>query len=212
MGKIVLIALSLIALSIALSIYLYPLMPDRMASHWNFRSDADGYSPKAFALFVMPAVSIILLGFFLLIPYIDPLKKNIAEFREYYDGFILLFIAFLFYLYLLTIAWNLSYAFNISQALSPAYAALFYYLGVLVGKAKRNWFIGIRTPWTLSSDVVWDKTHRLGGRLFSACGIIALLGLLLPEYALLFVIVPVIAVAIYTCIYSYFEYRKTLKA
>ena len=201
----------LVVISMVLSVYLYPQMPDRMASHWNISGEADGYSAKALAMFLMPAISLILLGFFMLIPSIDPLKGNIKEFRKYYDGFVLVLTAFLFYLHLLTIAWNLGYAFSMSSALSPAFGVLFYYTGVLIGKTKRNWFIGIRTPWTLSSDVVWERTHKIGGRLFSACGIIALLGLFFPEYAIALVIVPVMAVAVYTVIYSYSEYRKTVK-
>ena len=198
--------------SFAAGVYVYPQVPDRMPSHWNAAGQVDGYMPKLLSLFLIPFGSLMMLGLFLMIPRVSLLRKNIEGFRGYYDGFVVLLTFYLLYIQGLSIASALGYRFNLNQLLAPAASAFFVYLGVLLGKAKRNWFIGIRTPWTLSSDVVWDKTHRLGGRLFSACGIIALLGLLLPEYALLFVIVPVIAVAIYTCIYSYFEYRKTLKA
>ncbi len=75
-------------------------------------------------------------------------------------------------------------------------------------KAKRNWFIGIRTPWTLNSDAVWDKTHRIGGRLFKAAGIVALLGVFFPNHAILLILVPAILVASFTIIYSYFEYQR----
>ncbi|MCD6528067.1 SdpI family protein [bacterium] len=103
----------------------------------------------------------------MIIPKIDPLKKNLEKFRNYFERFFILLFLFLFYLYLLTIFWNLGLRFYIGQAMIPALAILFYYCGVLLEKAKRNWFIGIRTPWTLSSDEVWDKTHQLGGRLFN---------------------------------------------
>ncbi len=97
------------------------------------------------------------------------------------------------------------------QFLIPALGILFYYAGILVENAKRNWFIGIRTPWTLSSEKVWDKTHKIGGKLFKIAGIIALLGILFQKYALFFVLVPIISVAIYTIVYSYFEYQKETK-
>lgn len=90
----------------------------------------------------------------------------------------------------------------------PALGTLFYCLGILTENAKRNWFIGIRTPWTLSSDRVWDKTHKLGGRLFRLTGVIAFIGLFFQSFAILFVVVPVIAVAVYLTIYSFMEYRK----
>jgi uncharacterized membrane protein len=92
--------------------------------------------------------------------------------------------------------------------LSPAFATLFYYSGVLIENAKRNWFIGIRTPWTLSSDRVWDKTHKIGGKLFKIAGIVALAAVFFETAAIFFIIVPVIIVSIYTVVYSYLEYQK----
>jgi uncharacterized membrane protein len=120
-------------------------------------------------------------------------------------------MAFLFYLYLITILWNFGFNFNMIQLLVPAFAVLFYYSGVLIEKAKRNWFIGIRTPWTMSSDKVWDKTHKLGGKLFKISGIISLLGLLSEDYAIYAIILPIISFTAYLFVYSYFEYKKKNK-
>ena len=117
-------------------------------------------------------------------------------------------LIFLLYIYLLTILWNLGLWFNMVQLLAPALGVLFYFCGVLIGKAKRNWFIGIRTPWTLSNEKVWDKTHLIGGRLFKAAGLVALLGVLFQNYAILFVLIPVILVSLFTIVYSYFAYQK----
>jgi uncharacterized membrane protein len=96
--------------------------------------------------------------------------------------------------------------------MTPAMAVLFYYCGVLVENAEKNWFIGIRTPWTLSSDSVWKKTHKLGGKLFKINGVIALLGMLFGQWAFFFVIVPAIFVSFYTILYSYLEYQKEKKS
>jgi uncharacterized membrane protein len=92
--------------------------------------------------------------------------------------------------------------------LSPAFAILFYYSGILIENAKRNWFIGIRTPWTLSNDEVWDKTHKIGGKLFKLAGILALFAIFFERYAILVIVVPLIVVSIYTVVYSYLEYQK----
>lgn len=94
----------------------------------------------------MPIVTIAMWLLFLLIPKIDPLKKNIEKFRKYYDNFILLMILFLFYIFLLTIAWNKGVRFDMTTAIIPAIGILFYYIGSLMSYIKRNWFMGIRTP------------------------------------------------------------------
>lgn len=183
-------------------------MPAKMASHWNIRGEVDGYMSKFWGLFLMPLISVGMFLLFVLIPKIDPLKANIEKFRKYFDGFIVLVMIFLFYIYLLTIFWNIGLRFNMGQLMIPAMAILFYYCGILIENAKRNWSIGIRTPWTLSNEKVWDKTHQLGGKLFKIVGIVAFLGIIFPNYAFFLILFPVIAVSIYTVIYSYFKYRK----
>lgn len=208
MKKINIFILLIILTSFVMGFYFYPQMPDKMASHWNIKGDVDGYMPKTWALFLMPVLSAILFLMFLLIPRIDPLKENIEKFREYFDWFVVLIIAFLFYIYVLSILWSFGHRFDMGQVLAPALAILFYYAGILISNAKKNWFIGIRTPWTMSYESVWNKTNKLGGKMFKISGVICLFGIILPAYAFLFVIVPVLITAFYTIIYSYFEYRK----
>jgi len=207
MRKSELIVLVIVLLSFAIAVHFYPQMPEKMASHWNAKGQVDGYMSRFWGLFLMPTISLGLLVLFILIPMIDPLKENIEKFRTYFDGFIVLLILFLFYIYLLTIFWNIGMRFNMTRLLAPALGALYYSIGILTENAKRNWFIGIRTPWTLSDDRVWDKTHKIGGRLFKIAGIIALLGFFFPSIAIYFMVVPVILVAVYTFVYSYFEYH-----
>ena len=211
MRKSGIIIFIIILISFALGICLYSQMPEKMAFHWNIQGKVDGYLSKFWGLFLMPFISVFLCLLFLLIPKIDPLKANIEKFRKYFDIFIILITLFLFYIYLLTIFWNFGLRFNLGQLMVPALAILFYYCGILVEKSKRNWFIGIRTPWTLSNDRVWEKTHKIGGKLFKIAGVIALPGIFFPNLAFFFVLVPVIFFALYTIIYSYFEYQKELK-
>ncbi len=211
MKKIQIIVLGIILLSFVTSVYFYDKMPEKMASHWNAQGEVDGYMPKSWALFLMPLISAGLFLLFVAVPKIDPMKENIKKFIKFYDVFILLFIGFLFYIQSLTILWGAGTRFDIIQALSPAFALLFYYCGILTENAKQNWFIGIRTPWTMSSEIVWNKTHRLGGKLFKISGIIAVFGVLLPGYAIFFILVPVILFAAYTVIYSYLEYQREQK-
>ncbi len=202
----------MILLSFLIGIYLNRYMPEMMASHWDIRGDVNGYMPKFWGLFLMPLLSIVLLALFLIIPAIDPLSENIEKFRNYFDAFVVLVISFLFYLHILTIFWNLGIEFSLPGFLAPAFGILFFYCGILISNAKRNWSIGIRTPWTLSSDKVWNETHELGGKLFKLTGLIGSLGMFFPEYAIILVIVPAIISAILTVVASYLFYQKASKS
>ncbi len=211
MSKIEKFTLFLIAMSFGVAIYLYPQMPETMASHWNAAGEVDGYMSKFAALFMMPAMALVLFGLFLIVPKIDPLKNNIAKFRRYFDIFILLFEIFLLYIYLLTIAWSLGWRFDMTAAMMPALAVLFYYMGIIIEKAERNFFIGIRTPWTLSSDRVWDKTHALGGKLFKVAALLTALGVFFPDHAIYLMLFPILGISAYLMVYSYLEFRREKK-
>lgn len=201
-------AVALVVVSFVLSAYYYPRMPDQIASHWNASGNVDGTMPKLWGLFLLPTMTAGLLVLFAAIPRIDPLRENIADFREYYDLFVLLFVAFMLYVHVLTILWNLGYRFDFTMVLSPAIGVLFYFIGTLMSRVEPNWFVGVRTPWTLSNDDVWKKTHTRAGPLFKIAGVIAVLGVLVPDYAIFLVVVPVLLVSIYLVAYSYVEYRR----
>jgi uncharacterized membrane protein len=211
MRKSLFLAIFIAVISFALGAYFYPQFPSQMASHWNSQGEVDGYISKFWGVFLMPLILSATLALLLIIPRIDPLKSNIEKFRKYFDGFIVLISAYFLYIHALTIAWNLGKTFNFNLFMIPSIAVIFFYCGVMIRKAKRNWFFGIRNPWTMSSDEVWDKTHSLGGKLFMAAGFIVLLGLVFEKYSALFIIVPVLVAAIYSFIYSYLEYKKIKK-
>lgn len=200
--------LAVVLLSFVLAFYFYSLVPDQMASHWSSKGEVNGYMSKFWGLFLLPFILLGLYFIFIIIPKIDPLRENIEKFRKQYNILIFLILLFLFYVYLLTLFWNIGMIFNMNLVLSPAIGIFFYCIGSLIENIKMNWFIGIRTPWTLSSENVWRKTHKLGGRLFKISGIIILFGIFFKEYMVLFTMIPAIASSVYSIIYSYLEYRK----
>jgi len=200
----------LIIISFLVAIYFYPLFPDQIATHWGANNQVNGYSSKAFGLFFMPVLSVFLFFLFISLPKIDPYKKNLDQFKNYFQNFINLIFVFFFYIYSITIVWNLGINFNMVQILSPAFAALFYYAGVLMSHAKQNWFVGIRTPWTMSNEKVWDKTHKIGGKLFKLTGLISLLSLIFPNLSVFFILVPILFTTVFVFIYSYIEFKKTV--
>jgi len=211
MRKSEIIILGILLLSLIINIYFYPQMPEKMASHWNAQGQVDDYMSKFWGLFLIPIILIGLALLFVAIPRIDPLKANIEKFRKYYDGFIILFLVFMLSIHFQVILWNLGIKISPNIIVPIDIGILFFYTGILCENAKRNWFIGIRTPWTLSSERVWEKTHKIGGKLFKIAGVIAFVGVFFQSYALFFVLVPVISVALYTILYSYIEYQKETK-
>ena len=200
----------LIALQVVFSAAVYNQLPVQMASHWGVNDQVNGTISRFWGAFLMPLLSLGLLGLFLLIPGIDPHKANIAQFRGAFNLFIVLMTAFLTYVHGLTLAWNLGFTgFQMTTALLPAMGLLFIFVGYLLAKAKRNFFIGIRTPWTLSSDTVWNKTHALGSKLFIASGVITFFGAFLGGItAFLFLFIPLMGSALFLIVYSYFLYRQ----
>lgn len=203
------LAVTIITLATLAGLLLWNQLPDQMVSHWNINDQADGVSDKLWGVFLFPIISVGIFLLLLAVPAIDPLKENVAQFRESFNAFILLILVFLAYVYGLTLAWNLGYTgFRMSAAMLPALGLLFFFMGVMMSKAKRNFFIGIRTPWTLSSDRVWDETHRVGGLLFKISGAVALVGAFIPTYAFWFMFVPLMGSTLFIVIYSYVLYRR----
>jgi uncharacterized membrane protein len=199
-------------ITFTLTIAIYPTAPDRIVSHWNAAGQADGYMSKFWGLFLVP---LIMTGFVVLLavlPRIDPHKKNYEKFQDYYDGFILLFVLFLLAIQVQIILWSIGYQISPNLTFPLLIGMLFIYIGFLLGHAEQNWFVGIRTPWTLSSATVWKKTHELGGKLFKIAGVISCFGIFAAENAFWFILVPVLAVAGYTVVYSYIEFQKELKS
>ena len=204
--------IGLIALAALVSLLFWNQLPDPMASHWGANDQVNGYISKFWGAFLMPIMSAAMFLLFLVIPSIDPLKANIAKFRETFNAFIVLIMVFMVYLHGLTLAWNLGYTgFRMSAAMLPAMGLLFIFLGFMIGKTKRNFFIGIRTPWTLSSDTVWDETHRVGAQLFKISGVLALIGAFFPDYAFWFLLLPVIGAALFCVVYSYILFQRETK-
>lgn len=211
-NKILILAIILISFVVATSFYFSDVLPDKLASHWDANGDVNGYMSKFWGLFLMPIITLFLGLLFWFLPKIDPHKENYKLFQDYYDGFVIMMLLFFLYIYMLTVFWNLGFIFDMMIFIIPAFCVLFYFVGILVSKAKRNWFVGIRTPWTLSNDIVWNKTHKLGGLLFKLCAIISLFGMLFKDFAFYIIISSVVIVTLITLIYSYIIFRKESKA
>ena len=197
-----------ILLAAAVSVYAYPRVPDVIATHWNANNVVDGTMSRFWGLAVMPLMMLGISALLMAVPHIDPLRRNIEAFRPYFNTFVVIFTLFMLYMHVLTVLLNMGVSLVLSQWMVPGMGLFIFYTGVLLHQAKRNFFIGIRTPWTLSSDTVWASTHRLGGWLFKAAGIIALLGFIFPSQSFLLLMAPMLLAGLIPVIYSYFAYRR----
>ncbi|MFH0737479.1 MAG: SdpI family protein [Candidatus Micrarchaeota archaeon] len=198
----------LIFVSVAVGAYAYALLPDPVASHWGISGEPDGYMPRGAGAFFLPALLAALFSLLIVIPRIDPLRANIEAFKTSYHRFVLVVMSFLFIVYLQSILWNLGTEISFNLTMPVMLGVMLFFVGILLQKAKRNWFIGIRTPWTLSSDDVWEKTHMLGAKVFKAVGVASVVSVFLPAYAMLIVIGLLLAASVGLVIYSYVAYAR----
>lgn len=153
---------------------LYSKVPNQVPTHW----DIDGtvtYSGKG-TLWILASMGLILAVLFNIMPKIDPRKKNYEKFGKYYDGFCVGMIVFMDIMYAVVLAESfLPGSIAVGKVVMILTGLLFILMGNMLPKIKNNFYMGIRTPWTLSSADVWNKTHRLGGKLMFATGIIIFL-------------------------------------
>jgi len=196
-----------LAVSLALSLLFFSQLPQSMATHWNIQGQVDDTSPKIIGAFIAPFIMLLMITVLMFFISTDPKRKNFQLFPGELSIFLTGLFAFLTYLHIITLIWNVGATFNIIRALMPAFALLFYLISKVLTKTKPNWVLGIRTPWTLSDDKVWEETHRFGARVFGLISIISLIGFLYPAIAFMLFISSVMIASAVTFIYSYYRYR-----
>lgn len=158
---LVIAALALVATWLA-----WDKLPPHMATHWDASGHINGYSSRAFGALLAPAMMIGLTLLFQVLPALDPRRANYAKFADTYWVIANAVILFLGIVHLMVLAYGLGYGVSMTRVLPLGLGVLFIALGNVLPRVEPNWFVGIRTPWTLSSDTVWRKTHRTGGFVF----------------------------------------------
>ncbi len=192
------------------AIIIWNKVPELMPTHFNLKGEPDDYSGKAAALLVMPLINVAVYGLLFFIPLIDPRKNNYTAFGSSYQNMRLIIHLFLTGLFI--------YITQKTADGSPLQVNVFYsglllflaLLGNYFRTVRSNFFVGIRTPWTLSSDEVWRKTHALAGRLWFYSGIVlAITMLFLSRTAATVVMISgVVLMVMIPVVYSYLAYRK----
>lgn len=195
-----------------LAMYFYKNFPDQVVTHWNIAGEPDDWGGKNSVALGLAAVIPGIYLLFSFLPYLDPKRDRYAEFRSVYFAFRNLFMGLFLLVYIASGLANLGYDINIKFVIPFSIGVVFLFIGNYMAKLKPNWFIGIRTPWTLSSENVWNRTHRVGGWIFVLFGIILMATPLLPEtLGVGLFVVGVFAAIVGTIGYSYIAYRQEKK-
>jgi uncharacterized membrane protein len=201
----------LIIFSIIVGFLIYPLLPQEIPTHWNARGMVDNLMNKNLAVLFFPLLTFSVYLLMTFIPFIDPYKRNYLKFADHYFWFKTATVIFLILIYFFSLWVARGVTIDVAYFVVPVVSAFISYIGFFFTKVKRNYFVGIRTPWTLYSEKVWDKTHDLGGRVMVVAAVISLLSLLNIKYAfVIFTSVIIIAVCI-PIVYSYFFFKKEKK-
>jgi uncharacterized membrane protein len=205
-------AVIFIALSWLLSLYFFQHFPALVPIHWDIAGNANGFGSRAFAAFFVPALTLGIYLILLALPILDPKKDRYIEFAKTYHLFKNLIIIMLVAIYCIASFNALGVAIPIGITIPILIGLLFVIMGNYFGKIRRNFFIGIRTPWTLSNEEVWNKTHRFGGKLFIVGGILILLTVFIPiTLRVPLFIGTAICIAVIPMIYSYLLFKKVSK-
>ncbi len=205
-------SLAMIILTCASAVFFYNNLPARIVTHWNFAGQPDGWGSGPMQAIFFPLMIIGLYIMFLLIPYLDPKKERYEQFNRVYHIFKNIILALMVIIYFLMCFNGLGYNLPVGIIVPILIGILFIVMGNYMAKLKRNWFVGIRTPWTLSSEEVWNKTHRFGGKMFILAGFLMIAEVVLPNSWKLAVFIAAMVVLLFgTMGYSYIVYLQEKK-
>lgn len=187
---------------------LYPSMPDRFPTHWGLNGP-DAWSAKSLmSVYFMPLMA---LGIYLLlvfVPFLDPKRRSLKMSFRAYNILLDAIIGMEAVVFAATTAAAYDNAFDVTKVILVSVGLLFAVIGNFMTTVKQNWTFGMRLSWTLSDDVVWRKTNRLGGYLFVLAGAVTIVCAFLPSPANIIVMLgTVFGIVIVTFVYSYLLFR-----
>ena len=172
--------MSVVILAILVSVAVYPRLPDQVPTHWDMQGNVNDYSSRFVGAFLLPIIMLGIWGLMRVVPTIDPRRANYDKMRGAYDRVVNATLTMLLVVHVIVVAMMLGAPFSLTRVLPALLGGLFIVIGNVLPQARPNWFFGIRTPWTLSDDRVWRRTHRIAGYLFVACGLLMVASTALP--------------------------------
>lgn len=208
MKKMLRICLGITLVEFIAAIAVWSFLPETIPTHWGISGEIDAYGSK-WMIFLAPALSLgLTIGMYYL-PKIDPKGENITRSGRAYPTAMLLVNVIMVVVLTVTIIASLGFPVMVGKIIPAAIGVMFLFIGNYMPKIKPNYFFGIRLPWTLADESVWTKTHRLGGWVFLAIGLLFIGGIFLPSPFNF--IMPMVSIGIGVggiAVYSYAQYTK----
>jgi uncharacterized membrane protein len=185
----------------------YPHLPDAVPLHWDAHGNVNGWGAKWTLFVIDPGIMMAMLLLFSALPWLSPKHFEVDSFRSTYLYIMVATLAMMAYVHVLILAASLSWAFDMSRAIEGGVCLLVALMGNVMGKVRRNFFVGIRTPWTIANEQVWNVTHRFAAKTFFAGGLLGLLAVILRAPFWL-PLTAILVAALVPVIYSLVFYKQ----
>lgn len=202
------IALLFWVAAIGLSLWAYPQLPDQVATHWGPSGEANGYSSRGFAVLFGPGMMLLMYVMLRVLPKLDPKRNNYPRFQSSLDVVILATLLLLLIVHGVVVFNGLGYDVPVSMVVPLVIGGLYVVMGNVMPRFKHNYFVGIRTPWTLANERVWTRTHMVGGKVFVIGGLLVMASALIPNNVMVPVMVTLlVAIPLSILLLSYYYYK-----
>lgn len=198
------IPLVLTIAAVIASIVVYPQLPERMPTHWSATGEANDWSSRLWGAWLLPLMMALVWFIMRALPHVDPRRANYEKFSGMYDWLINLILVFMLGMHVVTLMAATGSPVRMDRVIMPAVGVFITIMGLMIPRAHPNWFVGIRTPWTLTSDLSWQRTHKLGGSLFVVLGLLMVVSTFIaPEIAIWVLAAAAVAITVFLFAYSY---------
>ena len=197
-----------IAVMVIVSMIVYPRLPDQVPTHWDWQGQVNDWQSRPLAVAFLPMLALVIWGAMRALPSIDPRRANYSKFQPTYDFVIGATVTMMALIHLAVLASALGAPVPIHRVIPIAVGLVLVAIGNQLPRARSNWWFGVRTPWTLSNDRVWERTHRVAGYLMTACGAVMIIGAFMFDFIGPLVLVCVVGSVIGSVIFSYLAWRQ----
>ena len=199
----------LVGIAAGSSAAMYARLPEQIPIHWDAGGQVNGYTSRAWGVWMMPLVLVAMAVILPRLPAIDPRRQNYEKFRPSYDLVVNAVMTLIAVMHVLMLGAGAGWPVSMERVTPIMVGLLFVVLGNVLPRARPNWLFGIRTPWTLTNDRVWERTHRVGGITFVAGGLLLLVSAFLnPRAMIVVLVVAAVSASIIPVVYSYFAWRQ----